>query len=64
MVKNGFYFILKLFLILKYSNFCPKFFGLVQKRLDKKAKVNFKIYVIIKWEINNYNTRIARYLKK
>ena len=27
-----------------YLNFCPDFFGLVGKRLDKKAKVDFKIY--------------------
>ena len=28
-----------------------------------EAKVNFKIYVR-DWEINNYNTLIAKYLKK
>ena len=29
-----------------------------------KAKVSFKIYDIINWETNNYNTQIAKYLKK
>ena len=36
----------------------------VCKRLDKKAKVNFKIYNVANWITNNYNTHIARYLKK
>ena len=35
-----------------------------KKRLDKKAKVNFKFYDIIYWETNNYNTHISQYLKK
>ena len=30
---------------------CPSFFGHVGKRLDEKAKVNFKIYDAIDWEI-------------
>ena len=51
------------FLLLRYLNFCPDFFGHVGKRLDKKTKVNFKIYVIY-WEANNYNTNISQYLKK
>ena len=32
------------FSFLRYLNFCPSIFGLVGKGLDKKAKVNFKIY--------------------
>ena len=35
------------------------YFILKKKRLDKKTKVNFKIYDVINWEINNYNTHIA-----
>ena len=42
-VKMFFISSLNLFLILKCSNFCPDFIGHVRKRLDKKAKVNFKI---------------------
>ena len=33
----------KLFSCLRYLNFCLDIFGQVGKRLDKKAKVNFKI---------------------
>ena len=49
---------------LRNLNFCPDFFGHVEKRLDKKAKVNFTIYNVINWETNNYNTLAAQYLKK
>ena len=41
---NTFYFILKAPFFLKIFNFCPDFFCHAGKRLDKKAKVNFKIY--------------------
>ena len=33
------------------------------KQLDKKAKVNFKIYDILNWNKYSYNEHIARYLK-
>ena len=36
----------RFFLLLRYLNFCPDFFGHVGKWLDKKTKVNFKIYII------------------
>ena len=50
----------KLFLFLRYLNFCPDFLCHVgRKRLDKKAEVNFRIYDIINWEAVNYNTDIA-----
>ena len=39
-------------------------FGHVEKRLDKKAMVNFKIYEVIDWTTNNCNIHIAQYLKK
>ena len=47
MVKNAFYFSLKALLVLKifkcfYSRFF--FFGNVEKQLDKKDQVNFRIY--------------------
>ena len=65
-MKNTFHFILKLkvFKSLKYLNFCPDVFGNVVIRLDKKAKINFKIYDVTTWETNNYNTHIPQYLKK
>ena len=39
------------FLFLRHLNFCPDFFDQVRKRLDKKAKINFKIYGVINWEL-------------
>ena len=44
--------------------FAPDFVGHAGKRLNKKDKVNFKIHDTINWEINNYNTHTAQYLKK
>ena len=35
-----------------------------EKRLDKKAKVNLKIYDATNWNTKNYNKHIAKYLKK
>ena len=55
----------KLFSFLIYLKpFVLTFFGDVGKRLDKKAKINFKIYNVISWKTNNYNAHIAQYLKK
>ena len=62
-MKNYFYFILKVF-VLRIFNFLPDFFGQVGKCFDKKTMVDFKIYDVTTWETNNYNTRIAQYLKK
>ena len=59
--EKWFLFHLKnLFFFSRYFNLCPSFFGHVGKRLDEKAKVNFKIYDAIDWEINIYNTHIAQ----
>ena len=49
---------------LRMLNFSLHIFGHAGIRLDKKAKVSFKIYGITNWITNNYNTHIARYLKK
>ena len=53
-----------LFSFLKYLHFCPDVYGHVGKRLDKKAKINFKVYDVTTWETNNYNKHIAQHLKK
>ena len=45
---------------LNFSNF----FGHMEKPLDKKAKVRFKIFDITAWETNNYSTNIFQHLKK
>ena len=39
-------------------------FGHIAKRFDKKTKINFKIYDVTAWQINNYNTHIIQCLKK
>ena len=44
-MKNAFYLMLKALFILEIFAFLPRPFGFV-KKLDQKAKVNFKIYVI------------------
>ena len=54
-MKNAFYFILKALFILRYLSFCPGFCGQVGKWLDRKAKVNSKIYDVTTWETNIYN---------
>ena len=46
-----------------YLILCPDF-GDLGKQLDKKAKVEFKIYDVTEWETNNYNTHTAQYIKK
>ena len=48
-MENAFYFL---------------FFGHVEKGLDKKDKVDFKIYDVTNWMTKNYDARIAIYLKK
>ena len=58
------YFTLKLFLFLRFLNFCPDFIDYIEERLQKKAKLDMKVYDIVNWEANNYNTHIAHYLKK
>ena len=53
MMKDTFYFTLVAVFVL--SRFLS-LFGHEDKRLDQKAKVNFKIFDVINWETNNYNT--------
>ena len=61
-MKNSFYFNLLALFVLYF--FFRGFFGQAGKGLDKKTKFIFKIYDVINWETNNYNTHIAQYLKK
>ena len=64
MMKNTFYFTLKALFVLKIFKFLSLLSGHVEKRLDSKGKVNFEIYDVTTWLINNCNTHIAQYLKK
>ena len=50
-MKNAFYFMLKALFVLEIFTL----FGYVEKRLDKKADFNFKIYDVTGWAANNYN---------
>ena len=59
-MKKTFFGILKVFWFLRYLNFCPDFFGHVGKRLDKKAKANFKICDVTTWKTGNYNRHTAQ----
>ena len=45
MRKNAFYFILKALFVFQIFKFLFCLFGHERKRFDKKAKVNFKIYL-------------------
>ena len=62
-MKNVFYFTKAVF-VLKIFKFLPWFFGHVEKQLDWKDKIHFKIYDVKTWLTNNYNTRIDQYPKK
>ena len=64
MVKNAVYLMSKTFFVLEIFTFLYWIFGYVEKRVDKKATVNFKIYDVTDLTTNNYNTHIAQYLKK
>ena len=63
-MKNAFYFVLKALFVLKIFTFLSLVFGYVEKRFDKRAMVNFKIYEVIDWKTSNCNTHIIQYLKK
>lgn len=41
------------------KHFRPYYFGHLEKRINKKTKVNFKFYDVINWETNYYNIHIA-----
>ena len=59
MMKNVFYFALKVVFLLKVFVFVTFW-----SRLDKKDKVNFKVYDVKTWFTNNCNPYVAQYLTK
>ena len=63
-MENAFYFKLKALFVLEMFTVLYWHFGYVEKRVDKKAMVNFKIYDFIDWATNNYNIHITLYLMK
>ena len=62
-MKNAFHSMSKALFVLKVFNFLSWLFGHVEKRLDKKSKVYFKIYDVTDGKTNNYNTHVAQYPK-
>ena len=60
MMKNAFYFILKVLFVLKMFQFLSWLFGHVEKRLGQKYKVNFKIHDVKTWLTNNYNPYLTK----
>ena len=53
-----------LFSFSRYFKFLSWLFGHVEKQLDQKDKVNFKIYEFTAWLTNKCNTHITQYLQK
>ena len=64
MMKNAFHFTLKACLVVKIFKFLSSLFGHVEKWLDQKDKINFKIYDITTWLANDCNIHFDQYLKK
>ena len=62
MMKNTFYFNLKAPFVLEVFQFLFWIFGHIGKRLDREAKVNFKIHDVTNLIIRNGNTHITIYL--
>ena len=58
-MKNVFYFMLKALFVFEIFAFLSLLFGYVGKRLDEKAKVNFKIYDLSDRTTNNFNACIV-----
>ena len=63
-MKYAFYFMLKALFVLEIFPFLSWRFGYVEKRFDRKAELNFKIYDVTDWTRNNYNIHIAKHLRK
>ena len=57
-MKYDCYFMLKTLFVLEIFTL-SWLFGYVEKRLDKKTNVNFKINDVADWTANNYDTHIA-----
>ena len=64
LIKNVFCFMLKTIFVLKIFKFLSSLFDHVEKRLDWKRKVNFKIYDVTTWLRNNCHTHVAQYFTK
>ena len=61
-MKNAFNFILKALSAFKILKCLSQLFTHVEKELDKKDKVNLKIYDVTAWLTKNYDKYIVQYL--
>ena len=76
MIKNAFYLVKSfifytLHIYITYFTLCYNAFYfmlkslfVLEKRLNKKAKVNFEIYDVTEWTPNNYNAHLTQYFGK
>ena len=55
---------LKALFVLEIFTFLFRLFGYVEIGVDKKTKVDIKIYGVTDWTANNYRAYIAQYLKE
>ena len=58
-MENAFHFTLKALFVLKIFKFLCRIFGHVEKQLDQKDKINFKIHDATTWFRNKCNTDIV-----
>ena len=63
-MESPFYVTLKVLFILKIFKFLIWLFGYVEKWLDQKDKVDFKIYDVATWETSNCNTHWVVYIHR
>ena len=63
-MENAFYFMLKALFVFKIFTYLSQLFGYVEKRLDNKALVIFKMYQVADRTANNSNIHITQYFKK
>ena len=64
MMKNAFYFTLKVIFALKIYKFLSWLFGHVAKQIDQKGMVNLKFYDAIACLTSSCNAHIAQCLEK
>ena len=63
-MNNAFHFMLQALFVLEIFSYLSLLLGYVEKWLDRKSMVNFRIYDATDWTTNNYNTHITQYLDK
>ena len=63
-MKNTFYFTSEALFVLKIFKFLSWLFGDIEKGLDYKDEVNFKIHDVTAWVTNYFNACITQHLKK